>query len=286
MEIGCILVTYNPDFTLLLKSLKSIEGQVDELCLLDNSTNELIINQMEQLPTQYTYMKMSNNVGIALAQNIGLEYFLRKNYDFIIFMDQDSIAPDNLVEQLMLDYEYLKEREINVGGVGPRPINRQNNKEYKGSIKKGISLSEGITEVTELINSASLIPLSNFQKVGLMEASLFIDAVDHEWCWRARKLISARFFISEKVKLSHQLGEGDRFLLGRQVAISSSFRMFFQYRNYLLLLRRGYVPLYWKLLNGFKYTVKFFYYPLCVSPRKEYLRQILRGIKAGILGKV
>ena len=66
------------------------------------------------------------------------------------------------------------------------------------------------------------------------------------------------FFISESVQLSHQVGEGDRPFIFRKVAIPTPFRTFYQFRNYFRLVHRGYVPLYWKVSNGFKYSIKFF----------------------------
>ena len=225
---------------------------------------------------------MDGNIGIAAAQNEGLKFLISNKYDYVLFMDQDSIAPHNLVQGLLSDLEFLRTKGVNVGAIGPRPINRQDNKAYIGLIKKGKKITDGLTEVSELISSASFIPVPNFEEVGLMDAKLFIDGVDHEWCWRAGYFTKKRFFISENNHLSHQLGEGDRSILFKKVAIPTPFRTFYQYRNYFLLLRRKYVPLYWKISNGFKYFIKMFYYPLCLKPRRQYLKNISNGIYKGI----
>ena len=114
-----------------------------------------------------------------------------------------------------------------------------------------------------------------------MDDGLFIDGVDHEWCWRGRR-DGYRFFIDEHTPLSHKLGEGDRYFIFRKVAIPTPFRTYYQFRNYFKLLKRSYVPIYWKCSNGFKYLIKMFYFPFFVAPRKEYLKNIFRGIKDGI----
>ncbi|MEA4968186.1 MAG: glycosyltransferase family 2 protein [Bacteroidaceae bacterium] len=283
MKIGCILVLYNPDVNILQKSIGSILNQVDILYLADNSTLLEDFEFIKQHKEKILYSKMSGNIGIAAAQNEGLKFLIANGYDYVLFMDQDSIAPLDLVQELLSDLTFLSEKGINIGAIGPRAINRQDNKAYIGLIKKGNKITNNLTEVSEIISSASLIPVSNFKEVGLMDAKLFIDGVDHEWCWRAGYFAKKRFFISENNYLSHQLGEGDRTLLFKKVAIPTPFRTFYQYRNYLILIRRKYVPFYWKISNGFKYLIKMFYFPLCIKPRMKYLKNITAGIYEGII---
>lgn len=279
-KVGCILVLYNPNWSLATKVIKSIYSQVDILYVIDNSPQESINKLPDLVNLKYHYL--GGNKGIAYAQNIGINLLKADNLDFCFFLDQDSIVEDGMVNNLLKHYEELNGKGICVGAIGPRPINRQQGKEYRGSVKKGIAFDENTTEVTELISSASLIPAKHFEVVGGMDESLFIDGVDHEWCWRCSYLINARFFISEKNHLSHQLGEGDREFLWRKVAIPTPFRTYFQFRNYFILSKRRYVPLYWKLSNGIKYCIKMFYFPLFIPPRREYIKQILRGIYDGL----
>lgn len=282
-KTGCVLVLYNPNKALLKDVLLAISNQVDEVFISDNSPNKTDFDFSDH--NNIIYHFMNGNKGIATAQNVGIRYFEQLHYDFIFFLDQDSISPNSLVDKLYETYLFLKEKKIKVGAVGPRPYNRTENKKYEGAITKGTKITNNITETTELISSASLIPIENFQTVGYMEDDLFIDGVDFEWCWRAKKNDSLRFFIAEDVLLSHQLGEGDKKFLFKKVAIPTPFRTFFQFRNYFRLIRRNYVPIYWKIINGIKYFVKYFYYPLMVSPRIKYFKNINKGIIMGLLNK-
>lgn len=284
-KIICVLVTYNPNVELLSRAISAIISQVDLLWISDNSTTIVLDPLSFEGAEKIVYKKMSGNIGIAAAQNYGIRYALENNFDYLFFLDQDSISPNGIIMKLISQYAKLKTKHINVGAIGPRPFNRGENKEYRGSIKKGTKLSDEITEVTELISSASLIAVSTFREVGLMDETLFIDGVDHEWCWRATAIAKCRFFIVETMKLSHQLGEGDHFFLYRKVAIPTPFRTYYQFRNYFVLLRRKYVPLYWKVSNGIKYLVKYFYFPLFISPRSQYFKNINRGIHDGICRK-
>lgn len=283
MKTGCVLVLYNPDKLLLNQCLESLVRQVDKIVIVDNSPVHTINIDFEKYAALCIYHALAENMGIAFAQNIGIEILKADDhYDYLLFMDQDSIAPPNLVEALLSESLKLQNESILVGAIGPRAVNRQDSSEYRGMIMAGKKIDESITEVNELISSGSMIPFANFDSVGVMDAELFIDGVDHEWCWRAKYKENKRFFICETVKLSHQLGEGDRYLLGKRISISTPFRTYYQYRNYFILLRREYVPLYWKLSNGFKYIIKLFYFPLFVSPRIGYLKNIWRGIYSGM----
>lgn len=279
-KIGAIVVLYNPNWVLTEKVILAVLPQVHMLYIVDNSPTPSSKDIFQNPKIQYEFL--GGNKGIAFAQNEGLKMLQDDNLDFCFFLDQDSIVEDNMIQILVNHYQNLVKRGFYVGAIGPRPVNRQQGKEYRGSVKKGVSIDKDTTEVTELISSASLIPIDNLKKVGNMDTSLFIDGVDHEWCWRCSKLTGARFFISEKTHLSHQLGEGDKKFLWRKVAIPTPFRTYYQFRNYFILVTRGYVPLYWKLSNGLKYIIKMFYYPIFTPPRKAYLKNIYSGISDGI----
>ncbi|WP_215903905.1 glycosyltransferase family 2 protein, partial [Acinetobacter bereziniae] len=276
-----IIVLYNPDVPMLFEILNEISEQVSTVYIVDNSTIDSHLDFSNY--TNVIFEKLGGNIGIASAQNIGLNFF--KDYDYIIFLDQDSIPSKNLVQTLLKNYLFLLGENIDVGAVGPRPFNRSKNTKYEGSIKKGNRLYDNITEVTELISSSSLIAVKNFNIVGLLEDDLFIDAVDHEWCWRAKSIANYRFFIIEDVFLSHQLGEGDKKFLGISVYIPAPIRTYYQSRNYIVLLNRNYVPIYWKFSNGIKYFIKYFYYLFFVKDGVKYIKYMSKGVYDGFKKK-
>ncbi len=275
-----IIVLYNPDLDILDKNIESIINQIDALWIVDNTPNQNIYSRFNNF-SNVIYIPLGHNMGIAGAQNVAIKEIINNGYDFIYFLDQDSISPKDIVSRLKQKFYCLLKEDILVGGIGPRPFNREQGQKYLGSIKRGIPVGNGLSEVSELINSGSMIPISVFSSSGLMDETLFIDGVDHEFCWRARVKGKYRFFIDEETLLSHKLGEGDKKLGGKRIAIPTPFRTYYQFRNYFILSKRSYVPLYWKFSNGFKYLIKIVYYPLFVSPRKAYVKNIFRGIRDG-----
>lgn len=275
-KIGCVIVAYNPDIELLNKVIESIISQVYNIVIVDNSEKEI---SFDNFSLEYIYL--GSNKGIAYAQNVGLKYLINNNYSHVIFLDQDTIVESSLINNLYLLSIEIQKNDKRFGGIAPIAINLKTQKKYRVSKLKNNSI-KGVIEVNELMNSASLIQLNYFKDIGLMDEELFIDGVDYEWCWRAKDKININFYISLENSVQHQLGEGDRFLLYRNVAIPTPLRTYYQYRNFLILCQRKYVPLKWKLVNGLKYILKICYYPTIKDDGKLYISNILSGIKDGL----
>ncbi|WP_307963891.1 hypothetical protein [Shigella flexneri] len=92
-----------------------------------------------------------------------------------------------------------------------------------------------------------------------MKDELFIDAVDHEYCWRLR---AAGFKVirNKNALLAHRLGDGRFKILNiLSVGLPSPFRHYYATRNIFLLLNKNYVPIYWKISSLVKLIGKVFY---------------------------
>lgn len=287
--IGAIVVLFNPDFNVTNKALESLILQVDKVCIVDNSLsdNSNYINNLDNIE----YIPLRKNIGIAAAQNIGIDYFTKKNYDYVVFSDQDSIAPDNLISELFKAFKDLQSKGFKIAAVGPLPINRETSQPYitKPNIKRIYNaeiwgLNYDVYEMHSIISSLSLIKIDTFSKIGLFEEDLFIDGVDDEWCWRATHLEQLNSFIVPKLIFSHYQGTDNNIRLIKKK--STPFRTYYQFRNFIILFKRPYTPKYWKRLNLIKFIIKSFYYPCFISPRLSYLKAILRGCKDGLLTKI
>lgn len=281
MKVIAIVVLYNDNTEEAASNVRKIARQVDKLCLVDNSADSYA--ERFSAIGNAVYLPQYCNKGIAAAQNIGLRYAKEQHADYIFFADPDSMIPDQAVNTLYNTYCRLKGKGYPVGGVGSTAYNRGTGSPYPlYSNLIGHISEEQVTEVTFLMNSVSLIPTSIFSEVGLMDESLFIDGIDSEWCWRGAQQLGLRFFLDDHLHIMHQLGLGTRTIAGKERAITPPARFFYQYRNFLWLCRRSYVPRKWLIENGRKYLIKAIYYPLMIAPRWNYVKNICRGIMAGI----
>ncbi|MBV7529002.1 glycosyltransferase family 2 protein [Chitinophaga sp. sic0106] len=282
-DLAAVIVLYHPVISDLLNVISVIEPTIARIYLIDN-TPETSASLLAYSKTNNAirYIPLNGNRGIAAAQNIGFrEIKSEGRYKYVFQFDQDSCPDQDMITELCNGYDALVEMDLPVGVIGPISLNKDTNEQYKLSDNSRDYVMSGIMEKSELMSSGSLISLKTLEGVGLMEEELFIDGVDSEWCWRAIAK-GYKCFIHEKAVLNHKLGEGDRKLLGISIAISSQFRTYYQFRNFIILAGRKYVPTQWKIKNGFKFLVKLFYYPIFLKGGRVYAKNIARGIRDGI----
>ena len=284
---GAIIILYNPDLPAVEQALLKLLPQVDEVCLVDNSDTSLAQHFYGR--EKIAYIPLMHNTGIAFAQNEGIRHFQAKGFSDVLFCDQDSTGTDHLVEQLMSVRQALQQQGHRVAAIGPKPINRKTGRSYYNKPRNVIArftIPENtsrtpvyhIDQMHSIISSFSLISLSVINEVGLFEEPLFIDAVDNEWGWRAEYYHGLHSYMVNELTFNHMQGMPTQLPMKK----SPAFRLYYQYRNFLVLLRRPYVPKFWKWHCAWTYTLKLFFYPLFVSPRLKNLRSILRGIRDGI----
>lgn len=286
-KIGAIVVLYKPDINAIKVNLQLLAQQVEILLVVDNSSE----NNIRFIPTceNITYIPLMHNVGIAAAQNEGIRNLTKYDLDYVLFSDQDSTPESDTAEKLLLAFRLIKNLGIKVAATGTTSINVTTGNPYPPKTPEGeyfrLNGYDNVMHAKQcdaIPSSISLLELEVIKEIGGFDESLFIDGVDYEWCWRAA-MKGYHVYCVKEAPIKHMLGEGDHVLHGRHIAISSPFRCYYQYRNYLWLLNRDYVPTWWKRKHLFKYMVKFFYYPLFSKPHLPYITNMLKGISDGIL---
>ena len=233
--IGVIIVLYN-DIHLNFKSI--IGNEKLQLIIVDNTPNrDLNLNDIN-----LNYIPLKKNIGLAKAQNIGIQKAKEIGCSNIIFFDQDSVIQEETIFSLAKGFTELTNSGIKIAAIGPTIINKTTHEKYKS---QGNS-SEKYSEVSTLISSGTYTSLKVVNEVGGMEDNLFIDLVDHEWCWRAQNK-GYKLFLSNSITINHSVGNDQCSLLGFPIIISTPFRYYYIYRNTLLMFGRNYVPLNWKM---------------------------------------
>lgn len=282
MKIGALIVLYNPDVNAVDEAVSRLNGQTDLVCLIDNSDTSLedYFTNREHVH----YIPLMGNRGIAAAQNIGISYLREQGMDFVLFSDQDSLCEEGLVTRLAETYTLLEQNGYSVATVGPVPINKITGKPYvtrQNIIEKFEISGRQFSQMYSVISSFSLTRISTFDIVGMFEEYLFIDGVDNEWCWRAMEKYGLNSFMVEDLSIQHYLGMKTRLPI-RQ---SSPFRLYYQFRNFIILARRNYTPQFWKQRNAIKFAEKVFVYPLLIAPRWQYLKSIVKGCRDGLFSQ-
>ena len=300
-QIGAIVVTYLPKEALLKRVLQSLGGQVKKIYLIDNTPQEALQNigwldqsWLAQFGLAIDYAAQGENLGIASAQNIGIEKALADQMTDLLFFDQDSMPPPNLCQHLMYSREQLERDGVRVGTIGPLILDEKSN-EPSPIIQSGkfwvygyqpqMGLVDPIP-AEYIISSGSLIAATTIKKVGPMLGKLFIDWVDVEWGQRAQKR-GYQNFVLPTVVMRHSIGD-DFVRMGKKVInLHSDLRNFYIVRNAAYLVLHYRFQLAWQITVLLKLPIYIFFFTLhAKGPKIVAFKVLVRAFVLGLMGKL
>tara|TARA_B110000003_G_scaffold274244_1_gene313768 strand:- start:10780 stop:11622 length:843 start_codon:yes stop_codon:yes gene_type:complete len=262
-DVCAIVITYFPH----LDRFKKVLTQVCKQCrvLIVDNGSACQSEDLQELSAENGCFLIVNddNLGIAAAQNKGIEFAYAHGYKYVLLLDQDSILSDGFV-QLLMKYA-ANDRMIVTSG---RAINSRNQ-----DVSNSHVVNSSCVEQRDLMSSGTLVHLDTFSNIGLFEESLFIDCVDFEWGWRARSRDVKLILVSD-AKFYHTIGDGDR----RYKQMPSPIRHYYQSRNIIEMLTRAYVPTRWKLIQLFVFFPKIIKIIIFGSQKRKRLGYLMRGI--------
>ena len=269
-DIAIIVVTYNPDISVLSNVLTELDAYND-IYISDNGSNNF--EDIYKVSLQYRNVFLINNrenVGIGVAQNVALDQILKQEkYRFTFYLDQDSFVRENVLQKLKKEYLKLLEKNIKVGSISV--------------VEHSIDNKPCHFEfVNQTISSGMLIPVQVLKQVGNMYGELFIDWIDYEWCWRAKKN-GFKIVRDNECFFQHEIGTDER-VLGK--IPPAPFRLYYVYRNIIILMADhktlDHSNMKWGLFKQFIFNTVF-----CPN-RLQRVKYIIWGIKDGkkrVLGK-
>ena len=188
----------------------------------------------------------------------------------MIFFDQDSEPTNDLIIGLRDKFIELSHTS-KIAAIGPKIID-------KSSIT-GTQDSNTVYEIDKIISSGTFTSLKNIECIGGMDEKLFIDFVDHEWCWRAR-FNGYNIFITSSFHLNHRIGIKNVKFWGIHLHITAPIRYFYRYRNFRKLISRKYVPFKWKCHTFLHFLIIMFLIPFCTA----FKGQKISSLKYAIMG--
>lgn len=271
--IYSVIVLYNPD-TDNRANIEALSQQSDRLVVVDNSVKELPaeISGMVSNDPKIIYLSNGGNIGLSLALNKGIRKAL-ENQDckYIALFDQDSLIDEGFFLP-MID---VIEKGSGVIATSPEIVDMRTQTGDKAVHERKEY------EVPVIITSGSFYKRDAFEKVGLMDETLFIDYIDYEWCFRARSK-GYVFIRVPGAKILHNMGEKVvKFLSMEKPYHTNGIRHFYIFRNQIYMFKRNYIPFGWKATQVFKCIYRIPVY-ITLSPHPlQTAKQIMKGIKAG-----
>ncbi|OTG56122.1 rhamnosyltransferase [Acinetobacter sp. ANC 4204] len=287
MKIYAVIITFNPNVDNVSKLAQSLLLQNVNVVVVDNNSKNK--SDLNSLMSTHSIM-LSDNVGIAKAQNVGIDYAEENNAEYVVFFDQDSSIPDNYIDDLISDYKQLEIQGLKIGAIGPRFIDERFGFYYKtvNITKHGFREKMDVSSIDYpkhsalLISSGSLVSVETLKSIGLMRENYFIDYVDTEWCIRA-EANGYKNYVSSKASMMHTIGDDVLQFKYFNVPVHSPFRRYYRVRNAYYMYREPHVPKLLAIREIIFNLVHQLILILFISKKKEYIASYLRGVKDGIL---
>lgn len=231
------VITYNPSPS--LKRLLAALAQQSDVLVIDNGSSGL--DWISEAAAKSGSRLLSNgaNLGVACALSQAARMAVEQGYEWLATFDQDSMCPPGAFTCLLGLCARHPERD-RIGVLALSHCDRATGRDYHHRLDILNESGEWRT-LRSTITSGSLVRTSLFQKIGFFDDALFIDAVDHEFCLRARK---HGWLVVEGTRqiLEHSIGDAtEHRLLGMRIVCThhSPQRRYYMTRNQLEVCARN-----------------------------------------------
>ena len=275
-----IVVLFNPDEAAIGSLMELAEAELHPLAVV----NAIDADSLARLQlTGIELLVNPSNLGLARAFNQGIERALAGGAEYVMLLDQDTRPPDGMASALLARADRFVASGGQLGCLGPCPIDRKQPKAQAfARATRPADPTTGLVPVQTIISSGMLIPSSAILQTGGMWNELFIDHIDHEWCFRAAARGLA-VMIAPDIPMPHDMGDDGFAFRGRYKPIHRSPpRQYYLVRNTLWLARCSVIPRRWRIIEACKLAYRVPSYLLFSSARRQSLREIWRGLRHGL----
>lgn len=275
-RVAAVVLAYQPTQS-IVANVEKLAAQAGATYVVNNSagddTTGAVLAPLRALGS-VTVLDQSGNVGVAAGFNAGMRRALADGFDFVWIFDQDSTVAEGMLDALLGAFDQPG-RPVAIAGPALRA-------EETGHLYDG-ELADGLRDQSALISSGALFSRQALERIGLHDERLFIDYVDHDISFRARREGFRLVKVYDTV-LDHRFGASveSRFL-GRRIYLSnySPMRHYYMTRNRIIMIRRyGFGRWFWE--DAAYATKAWIKVLLCETERAPKVRAALRGLVAGL----
>lgn len=266
MKIFGTVVLYYPNIYMVMRNIEAYIHHIDHLLVWDNTpAQEADPDLRRQLEARFgskvIFVTTGKNEGLSLALNEGIRMANEKWCSHLLTMDQDS---------------YWENFGFYVGAIEKFEEEAIFCPNYRCP-HYDMEFSTTDVRINYNMQSGSIYPMSVFEKIGGFKAHYFIDAIETEFCCRAKQKGIPIIRVGNAV-LQHDLGRPIK-RLGIRISNYSPYRTYYQTRNHVAmrLEYREHIPYEFVCIIERVITVILF-------EREKWpkLKAIVRGIVHGL----
>jgi rhamnosyltransferase len=246
------MVTYHSDEAPLRESIRAASAELDRLIVVDNSTDSGSRDMVDRVAGEGHLTRdgfppkvaeRHGNVGLSRALNVGLTRGLEGGHTLFLLLDQDSVLGPGAARALVEGYLRLSARfsavELATRNIEETPSLLQGLLEqefYRYARGETLDLRKCPLAMT----SGLLLDSRVLQRTGLFDESLFLDAVDFEFCLRSWR-IGVPLYLVPAATIRHTLGRPSRSRWGPlsfELREADERRLYYSTRDTLKVVRR------------------------------------------------
>jgi rhamnosyltransferase len=284
VHITAIVTAYHPD-DLLRGVVDSALTSCASVIVVDNTPYpaEGVAEQPDPLTRfldpRVTRLGSGRNLGLAAALNLGLAA-LPTETEAVLFLDQDSVIPDGLIDGLAEDLG-----DPGIGVVGPSPVDAATGKMYETLAGR----HDRLDDRDMVITSGMLLRRSCLERVPGFREDFFVDYVDLDFCLRLRRA-GIRIVRDLALDLPHSIGDVRVHpFLGRSARVGhyAAWRHYWIARNGTILIRENMraMPV-WAITNVLFMSRWFVQLVLFEPNRRTHTAAFVRGLRDGLTRRV
>lgn len=232
--------------------------------------------QRDRLPSGdgVTSIINASNLGLARALNQSVSRAIDAGARYVLMLDQDSRPTVQMLDSLAAAAIVIETEGRSLACVAPLLRDRKAAATGSGAA----DLAGGSTFAT----SGTMLTRRAWQDVGPMWEPLFIDGIDHEWCFRARAAGFETVLVRDAV-MEHDMGEAAINVMGRFRPVHRSpIRHYFIIRNTFWLAGKRHIPIRWRLIELVKMAYRVPCYVMFSTDKPRTVSNIVAAIADGI----
>lgn len=267
-KVGIVIVNYNGEEYQndCIRSLKKMKYSNFEIIVIDSNSSDNSISFLREEFGDVIIIEEKYNCGVARGNNIGIQYCMEHNADYILLLNNDIEVDEYMLDRLMenASYDVITVPKIYYFGkpdvlwfAGGEILWNKMLTIHTGIREKDIGSYDRIKEITFAPACCMLIHRCVFQKIGYLDEKVFMYFEDTDLCVR---LIEGGYILKyvPAAKMWHKVSSatgGEDSIL--QVYYMNRNRLYFmdKYKNKIGVSAR----IYTNLKAFIKYIIHPFY---------------------------
>lgn len=297
MKIAIILVNYNGERynVACIESILKNQGEYEvDIIVVDNASTDqsLSILQETYLQEQVEVICLSDNIGFAGANNVGIRRAEEIGADYVLLLNNDTEIASDMIQQLITcaghypdsviapKIYYSDDRNrIWAAGGSVSPIIKKVSHDGLNQIDRGQFNEE--KEIEFATGCCLFIPMAVIERTGVLDERFFLYYEDTEYSFRLQKQ-GVHIYYCPKAYMYHKVGASSK-------GADSPLCVYYISRNWLICAHQ--------YLKGLRYIIFLAYYGVnrvvcglvwLVGGKLDLVKALWIGVKdyrAGVTGK-